>query len=170
MPKTATARLNVPTQVDWICSRCGAANRKTQNVTFTGTAQGALLFSRDEKLKAQARENLGAVMEKAGGKFAAGDFRAAKLKVACDTCGHREPWASYSEIPQWVIWLFLIGFALLFVYQFIYETDLLLYLSLALIVLPLLVSWIVISVKNGARRREIRSLPRASWPVLTRLR
>ncbi len=43
MPKTATARLTVPTQVDWICFGCGAVNRKTQNVTFIGTAQGALL-------------------------------------------------------------------------------------------------------------------------------
>ena len=170
MPKTATARLTIPTQVDWICSRCGAANRKIQNVTFTGTAQGAMLLSRDETLKAQARENLSAVMEKAGGKFAAGDFRAAKLKVACDACGHREPWASYSEIPSWILWLTAAGFIGLFINHIFSELDLLLYVSLALLIVPLLVSWIVISVKNGARRREIQDLPRASWPILTRLR
>lgn len=170
MSRTATARLTVPTQVDWICSECGAVNRTTQGVTFTGTAQGTSLWKNQEKLKAKAREDLSAVMEKASGKFAAGDFRAAKLKTACASCGHREPWASYSEITNWIVWPFLAGLLGLFVYYILYEEDLLLCLSLGVMLLPLLVSWIVVSIRNGARRREIQKLPRSSWPVLTRLR
>ena len=167
MSRTATARLTVPTQVNWVCSRCGNANQTVQPITYTGTAQGTSLLKNQEKLKAKAREDLWAGMEKAREKYNAGDFRAAKLRCVCAACGNAEPWARYSEIPNWAVFPLIAGLVGLFLNYVLIENTVLLAVSLALVILPLLVCWIVVSAKNGARKREIRALPRASWPRLT---
>ena len=169
MSKRATAKATIPVRVGWKCSACGTDNDCPHTLTVEGTSEA--IFAKDETLKARAREDLSRSMKKTEEAFRNGRFETAKLNaLACKSCGAKELWAQYAEIPGWTFIVLAVGFIAAFL-CFIFRNNGIVELCLVGVgALPPIVASIVTKIRNGRLNREIAAMPEQSKPHIVYLK
>lgn len=91
----ATAHLQIPVNVIYKCSKCGAENiDTTQVITMSQSVNGAL-WANQAELKNQANQNLQSEVKQLIDDMNQRDYRKLKLSCQCKSCGNKELWTKY---------------------------------------------------------------------------
>jgi len=163
MPKTATAKAQLPVLVNWKCSHCGCPNSQSHVLEFEASSQSTLLAN-DEELKEKARANLKASMPGQIDKIVQGGYQKAHLKLACTACSHKELWAQYAEMPNWVFITFIVGLVLLVADTYLIHSEYIAGIGALVAFLPLIVMAILNKIKNVSLNKKIQAMPEENKP------